>query len=259
MGQIKIFSIPLPPLPEQRAIAAALSDVDDLLASLDALIAKKRLIQQGAMQELLTGKRRLPGFSGEWAVKKIGEIGYRFLNGGTPSTKNKDHWQGTIPWITGADIIDQRVQEPRRFITEDAVRNSATNVVEKGQLLVVTRTGVGKATIAPYNLAISQDITGVYINSSKYSSEFLFRYFNFNSDMFRKLNQGTSIEGITRETLQGLEITIPNIYEQRAIATIISDMASEIFVLEQQHEKTRQIKQGMMQELLTGKTRLNRD
>jgi len=248
--------MPLPPLPEQRAIAEALSDADALIESLEQLIAKKRLIKQGAMQELLTGKRRLPGFSGEWVVKRFGDVVDKFVNGGTPSTQHPEYWTGQIPWITGADISNQRVSEIRRYITEDAVRNSSTNVVEKGNLLLVSRTGVGKLAIAPFAVAISQDFTGVYVRQDRMIPEFLFRYFDYNSEVLRCQNQGTSIQGITRETLASIPIPVPQLAEQTAIAAILSDMDAEIAALEAKLVKARQVKQGMMQELLTGRIRL---
>jgi type I restriction enzyme S subunit len=255
--ELSKFVVALPPLPEQRAIANALSDADALLTALDSLIAKKRLVKQGAMQELLTGKRRLSGFSEKWEVKTISEIGSKFLNGGTPSTHKAEYWKGNIPWVTGADIVDQKVIDViRRFITKEAVNNSSTNVVEKGNLLIVTRTGVGKIAIAPFDLAISQDITGVYIKKEFALPEFLFWHFNYNANSLRNLNQGTSIAGITRGTLLSLSISLPSLPEQQAIAEILSDMDSEINALETRREKTRLLKQGMMQELLTGKIRL---
>jgi restriction endonuclease S subunit len=91
---------------EQEAISTVLSDTDALIECLEKLIAKKRDIKQAAMQQLLTGKTRLPGFGGEWEVKKLGEIGEKFVNGGTPSTQKQEYWQGNIPWITGADVIN---------------------------------------------------------------------------------------------------------------------------------------------------------
>jgi len=248
--------VALPPLPEQRAIAAVLSDVDALITALDRLIAKKRAIKQGAMQQLLTGKTRLPGFSGAWEVKKLGEIGDKFINGGTPSTHKTEYWNGSIPWITGADIINQKITQIRRFITKEAVKNSSTNIVEKGNLLIVTRTGVGKMTVAHIDLAISQDLTGVYLKNEQALPEYVFRYFDYNSDSLTSLNQGTSIAGITRETLTSMTILLPPLPEQTAIAAVLSDMDAEIAALEARRDKTRALKQGMMQELLTGRIRL---
>lgn len=248
--------IPIPPILEQRAIATALSDVDALITSLDRLIAKKRDIKQATMQQLLTGKTRLPGFSEEWRIKTLEEIGEKFVNGGTPSTQKSEYWQGNIPWITGADIINQKISDIRRFITNEAVKNSSTNIIERGNLLLVTRTGVGKLAVASFDVAISQDITGVYVKKEQALIEYLFHYFNYSSETLKTLNQGTSIAGITRETLLSTKIYLPPLSEQRAIATILTDMDADIAALEQKRDKTRAIKQGMMQELLTGKTRL---
>ena len=254
---VKSIALSTPPLPEQQAIASALSDVDALITALEQLITKKRNIKQGAMQQLLTGKKRLPGFGGAWEVKKLGEICNKFLNGGTPSTLKAEYWNGNIPWISGADIVTQKISTIRRFISEDAVKNSSTNIVEKGNLLLVTRTGVGKMTIAPFDIAISQDLTGIYIKSEEVYTEYVFHYFDFNSTILKSLNQGTSISGITRDTLTSTPILLPStIEEQQVIAQILSDMDAEIEALEQKQAKYKAIKQGMMQELLTGKTRL---
>ena len=254
---VRSIPIVLPSPDEQEAITEALSDADALIEALEVLIAKKRQIKQGAMQEFLTGKSRLPGFSGDWQWKTIGEIGNKFLNGGTPSTKKVEYWEGIIPWITGADIIDQKVVDVvRRFITDEAVKNSSTNIVEKGNLLVVTRTGVGKIAIAPFDLAISQDLTGVYVNREYVLPEFLYWYFSYNTGSLRNLNQGTSIAGITRYTLMSLSISLPSIPEQTAITEVLSDIDAEITALEGKLAKARQVKQGMMSELLTGRVRL---
>ena len=255
-GQIKSFQIPLPPLPEQQAIASALSDVDALIAALQRLITKKRNIKQGAMQQLLTGEKRLPGFGGWWEEKRLGEIVVKFVNGGTPSTQFENYWNGNIPWITGADILNQEVSVIRRYITHDAVKNSSTNVIEKGHLLLVSRTGVGKLAIAPFDVAISQDFTGIYVKNEELLAEYLYRYFDFNQSTLQSQNQGTSIQGITRDTLSAIPIPLPPLPEQTAIAQILTDMDAEIEALKQKQAKYKAIKQGMMQELLTGKTRL---
>lgn len=253
---VKKLKLVLPPLREQRAIAEALSDVDALIAVLDKLIAKKRDIKQATMQELLTGKTRLPGFSGEWEGKKLGEITSRYTNGGTPSTLVPEYWTGHIPWITGADVVGQRVTNVRRFITHDAVASSSTNVVDKGDLLVVSRTGVGKLAVAPFDIAISQDLTGVKLVKELALTEFVFRYFDYKRLLLTNLNQGTSIAGITRDTLSAVVITLPSIDEQRAIACFLFDVDAEITALELRRDKTRAVKQGMMQELLTGRIRI---
>lgn len=246
---------PLPPLPEQRAIAAVLSDVDKLIGSLEELVAKKRAIKQAAMHELLTGRTRLPGFGGEWKDGRLGQLA-ELTSGGTPSTSVAAYWSGDIPWITGADILGQTVAKIRRHITEEAVEESPTNVVSKGDLLIVSRTGVGKLAVAPCDIAISQDFTGVAPDPDKLESKFLFRHLDFRQKDLASQNQGTSIKGVTRDVLAETLVPLPSLAEQRAIATVLSDMDDEIAVLERQLAKTRAMKQGMMQELLTGRVRL---
>ena len=206
LGILREMHLPLPPLPEQRAIAAMLSDVDGLIGSLEVLVAKKRAIKQAAMQELLTGRTRLPGFGGEWEEGRLGQLA-TLASGGTPSTSVAAYWSGGIPWITGADISGQSVAKIRRHITKEAVERSATSVVAKGDLLIVSRTGVGKLAIAPCDIAISQDFTGVVPNRDKLRSRFLFRYLDFCQHVLANQNQGTSIKGITRDALA--EVLVP--------------------------------------------------
>ncbi|MCK4619226.1 MAG: restriction endonuclease subunit S [Desulfobacterales bacterium] len=192
----------------------------------------------------------------DWELKRLGEIVEKFVNGGTPSTKNEALWNGNIPWITGADILNQKVTEIRRHITTDAVKNSSTNVISKGNLLLVSRTGVGKLAIAPFDIAISQDFTGIYPKKESLLAEYLFRFFDFNQSLLKSQNQGTSIQGVTRETLSALSIPLPTKAEQTAIAAALSDADALIQSMEKLIAKKRLIKQGAMQELLTGKKRL---
>ncbi|MCC4766360.1 restriction endonuclease subunit S [Methanosarcina sp. DH1] len=193
----------------------------------------------------------------DWKITTLGEVVSKLVHGGTPSTKYEDYWNGDIPWITGADIIGQQVSEIRRFITKNAVKNSSANVVNKGNLLLVSRTGVGKLAIAPCDIAISQDLTGIYTKSENLTTEYLFRFLDKNQSLLKNQNQGTSILGITRETLSSIIIFFPPTKaEQNAIAKALSDMDAFIESLEQLIAKKRQIKQGAMQELLTGKRRL---
>ncbi|MBI3292483.1 MAG: restriction endonuclease subunit S, partial [Elusimicrobia bacterium] len=129
----------------------------------------------------------------DWETCELGVVASQFLNGGTPDTRVPTYWQGSIPWITGADFVDQRVGLIRRYINQEAVRNSATNVVPKGSVLVVTRTGVGKVAVAPFDIAISQDITGIIPDDERAESGFLYRVLDFNAGRLQAIHQGTSI------------------------------------------------------------------
>jgi type I restriction enzyme S subunit len=190
-----------------------------------------------------------------WSYDILANVCIKFLNGGTPSTKIEKYWTGNIPWITGADFSNQKITNIRRFITENAIAESSTNLIEKGNLLIVTRTGVGKITIAPFDIAISQDITGVYVNKQIITVEFLFHYLNYYSFKLSKLNQGTSISGITRDTLEQINIPLPSLFEQKRIAQIISTWDKVIETTEKLIAEKENLKKGLMQQLLSGKKR----
>lgn len=152
----------VPPLPEQRAIAQALSDVDALLAALDQMIAKKRDLKQAAMQQLLTGKTRLPGFSGEWDIKTFDEIVEKFVGGGTPSRSNKSYWGNEIPWVTVKDFATFNPHHAQEYITKTGLLNSASNIIPKGILITSTRMVLGKAVVYDVDVAINQDLKALF-------------------------------------------------------------------------------------------------
>jgi type I restriction enzyme S subunit len=264
--------IPLPPLPEQHRIAEILSTIDETIERTEALIEKYRHIKAGLMSDLLTrgideeGRIRseethefkdspLGRVPEEWEVNTLEDICAKAINGGTPSTGIEKYWNGDIPWITGADILNQKVSKIRRYITEEAVRDSSTNVIPKGNLLVVTRTGVGKLSIAPFDVAVSQDFTGI-IPKKKINHEFLFWLLNNSKNFFLDLTQGTSINGITRKDLMSYNFPLPPLPEQHRIAEILTTTDTYIEKEQTYLNKLQQIKKGLMQDLLTGKVRV---
>jgi type I restriction enzyme S subunit len=186
----------------------------------------------------------------EWEVNTLEDVCAKAINGGTPSTEIEKYWEGDIPWITGADILNQKVSKIRRYITEEAVRDSSTNVIPKGNLLVVTRTGVGKLSIAPFDVAVSQDFTGI-IPNKKINHEFLFWLLNNSRNFFLDLTQGTSINGITRKDLMSYNFPLPPLPEQHRIAEILSTIDETIERTEALIKKYRHIKAGLMSDLLT--------
>lgn len=187
----------------------------------------------------------------DWEMVRFKKIATAFYNGGTPDTTNKDYWNGSIPWITGADFENQKVKTIRKYITPDGVKNSATNVIPKGNLLIVTRTGVGKLAIAPFDIAISQDITGVILDSQKASPEFIYWYLDFISSKLKSTIQGTSINGLLRTDLEEIDLPLPIVAEQKIIAGILTTADEAIEKTDQIIEKTKESKKGLMQKLLT--------
>lgn len=249
----KELKIPLPPLPEQRAIATALSDVDALIASLDKLIAKKRDMKQAAMQELLTGKRRLPGFGGEWEVKKANQFG-DIVTGGTPPTGTKEFWNGDIPWITPTDISDSK----DIFVSERQITGLGLASIRRlpsNSVLVTCIASIGKNAVLRNDGACNQQINAIVPNK-EHNPDFLY-YLIESKKQFLLGNAGiTATSIISKKDFSELLFTVPLLPEQTAIATILSDMDAEISELERKRDKTRLLKQGMMQELLTGRIRL---
>lgn len=256
-GIICDTEILLPPLEEQTAIAEALSDIDNLISSLQKLIEKKKAIKQGTMQELLTGKKRLPGFSGEWSKQQLGDI-CNIVNGGTPSTSIAEFWNGKILWCTPTDITScstKYIYTTESKITESGLKASSATLLPKGALLLCSRATIGEVRIAGNTICTNQGFKSLVVHQN-ISNEWLYymvHVLKFN--MLEKAIGSTFLE-ISKKDLAELDIIVPEFTEQKAIAQVLSDMDSEIELLEKKLAKYQQIKQGMMQELLTGRIRL---
>ena len=252
------FQLLLPPLEEQRAIAEALSDVDALLLALEKLIAKKRAIKQAAMQQLLTGKIRLLGFSGEWEPITLGEIA-DIRNGATPSTQVAAYWNGQIPWCTPSDITDtpgKYLFTTERNITEEGLASCAASLLPVGTLLLCSRATIGEIKIAASPVCTNQGFKSL-VCKDKVSNEFLYYLLiSLRPKLIERAIGSTFLE-IGKREVASLEVKLPPHNEQCKIAAVLSDVDSEIAALEQRHDKTRTIKQGMVQHLLTGRTRLS--
>ena len=255
------YKIPLPSTREQHAVAKALSDVDRLLEALEAVIAKKRAIKQAAMQQLLTGKTRLPGFNGTWETKPLDSLG-KWRGGMTPSMRNPDYWNaGDIPWISSADVKSSRLTDTAQHVTSQAVRDGAAIMVAANSIVLVTRSGILRkhlpVALIERTMAVNQDIKAL-IPHEAVSGEFLLHALTGFGDQIlaRCLKAGTTVESVEFVWLKAFAIPVPPREEQGAIATILSHMDAEIAALESRTEKTRAIKQGMMQQLLSGRVRL---
>lgn len=250
----------VPPKPEQDAIAEALSDIDTLIVNLEKLIAKKKAIKQGAMQELLTGKRRLPGFDGEWKTVQIGTFTSVF-SGGTPSTANPLYWGGNIPWMSSGELNMKIVREVRGRITATGMENSSTRMIPAFCVLIGLA-GQGKtrgtAAFNTFPLCTNQSIAAIFPNESQFDSKFLYFYMDTQYTELRELSAGGGGRGgLTKKLIEDFYVTIPSdIKEQVSIAEILTDIDDEIENLEKELYKTTAIKQGMMSELLTGRIRL---
>lgn len=249
--------IPLPPRPEQEAIAEALCDADALIEALEQLITKKRQVKQGAMQELLTGKRRLPGFSEEWETKQLGEI-TEIVSGGTPSTGIDEYWNGNINWCIPTDITGtpgKYLDSTEKRITELGLKNSSATLLPKGTLLLCSRATIGDVKIATDVICTNQGFKSLICSNQVYNEFLYYLLLIMKPKLIEKAIGSTFLE-ITKKEIALIEIKIPSIQEQTAIVEILSDMDAEIAALEAKVAKARQVKQGMMSVLLAGSVRL---
>lgn len=243
------LEIPLPPLPEQRAIVAALSDVDALINSLDRLIAKKRDIKQATMQQLLTGKTRLPGFSGKWEVKALEDIA-EVIMGQSPEGSSYNRKAVGSPLINGptefTDMYPIKIQwttRPTKFC-----RNFDL-------LLCVRGSSTGRINISDDEYCIGRGIAAIRAKLNANTAFITFQV-RLAVQEILSLTTGSTFPNLDGKSIRRIPIPFPCLSEQTAIATVLTDMDTEFAILEQRRDKTLLLKQGMMQELLTGRTRL---
>ena len=260
IAALRAFKIALPPTkPEQEAIAEALSDADALIESLDQLITKKRQIKQGAMQELLTGKRRLAGFSGEWEVKRLAELA-DIRSGGTPSTTQPKFWDGGVMWCTPTDITAlngfKYLSNTSRTISSEGLKASSAEIIPIHSIVMTSRATIGECAINTVPMTTNQGFKN-FVPFDSVDTEFLYYLLTTQRAGFIGLCSGSTFLEIGKTQLSWYQVQVPKTKsEQTAIATILSDMDTELDALESRLAKARQIKQGMMQELLTGRIRL---
>ncbi|MGU5527977.1 restriction endonuclease subunit S [Aeromonas caviae] len=260
---LKAYPIPLPPKQEQTAIANVLSDSDALIGALEQLIAKKQAIKSGTMQQLLTGRTRLPAFAlrpdgtkkgykpselgdipEDWVVAQLGEI-VKLNMGQSPSSSNYNNKGIGMPLIQGnADILNRKT----------IIRNYTSQITKKakkGDLILSVRAPVGEVAKAEFDCCIGRGVCAV-----QYKNDYLYQWLVSFETAWDKFSKGSTFDSINSEELRHIELIMPSDEEQTAIATILSDMDNELQALTQKLEKARALKQGMMQQLLTGKIRL---
>ena len=254
------FSIPLPStLAEQETIAEALRDADALIESLEHLVDKKRSLKQAAMQKLLTGKIRLPGFEGKWVQRPLAELA-DIRSGGTPSTTSPNFWDGNVLWCTPTDITglngSKYLSDTSRKITESGLKSSSAELVPAHSIVMTSRATIGECAINTVPVSTNQGFKN-FVPFDDVDVEFLYYLLETQTQGFISLCAGSTFLEIRKAHLATYELRLPRVKsEQTAIAEILSDMDDEIDAVEAKLTKACQIKQGMMQELLTGRTRL---
>jgi type I restriction enzyme M protein len=203
---IESLKVPLPPLDVQRKIVAELDGY--------------RKIIEGAKQVVEHYKPKIK-FDERWDIVELGEVCENILSGGTPSTKVSEYWDGDIPWITSADIVSLKEVNPRRFITKQAIKDSATNLIPKNNIIVVTRVGLGKVLVNNIDLCISQDSQGLIINKTIIEPAFLLFVLSDEVQKFKDNSRGSTIQGVTKSQLSELKIPLPPLDIQKQIVARI--------------------------------------
>jgi len=259
LKNIKELRIPVPPTDaEQRAIAAALSDVDGLLGGLDRLIAKKRDLKQAAMQQLLTGQTRLPGFHGEWEVKRLGDVAAFYKGKGLPKSALSE--SGAEPCIHYGELFTRYPETigeiySRTDTSEGVFRSVANDVLMPTS--DVTPRGLAKASCVRVNgVILGGDILVIRSDTNRVHGPFLSFVIRYEETQVLQLVTGSTVYHLYGSDMKNFTFSMPSHSEQTAIAEVLTEMDGELAVLEQRREKTRALKQAMMQELLTGRTRL---
>ena len=211
-----------------RANTSAVADIQIPLPPLE--VQKEIVAEIEGYQKVIDGARAVIdnyhphiAIDPKWPMVTVGEVCNSILSGGTPSTKNKDYWNGDIPWITSADIVNIKTAEPRKYITNQSIRESTTNLIPAGNVIVVTRVGLGKLFKNEFDVCISQDSQGLIIKDG-INADYLAYILRDSVANFKNISQGSTIQGVTKRQLIELQIPLPSLETQH---TIIEEIESE--------------------------------
>ena len=250
--QAKATPFGFPSKEEQTKIASFLSAVDEKISQLTQKHQLLSQYKQGMMQKLFSQQLRFKADDGsefgEWETTTLGQTG-KFIGGGTPSKENSEFWEGSIPWISSSDLTEESIFKINitRFISQNALNQSATKLIPANSILIVSRVGVGKVAITPNEICTSQDFTSLTLH--KGSSIFFAYLIKSLTPYLLEMNQGTSIKGFIKDDLANLELKIPCIEEQTKIANFLSAIDQKIGVVAQQIEHAKQWKKGLLQQM----------
>ncbi len=261
--KVSALVVAYPEIDEQEKIAEALSCIDTLIAYSEKELAKKKAIKQGAMQELLTGKKRLPGFSNKWGIKTLQELSVEMVDGPFGSDLKTEHYTTNrqVRIIQLSNIGESGWNDANtKYTTFAHAAELSRCVVQPGAVLIAKMMPAGRAIICPDNekgYILGSDVVKVIPNNSVDSRYLVYATKSqFYLDQIADDTQGSTRARTSVSKLRKTAILFPTKEEQIAIATVLHNMDSEIEALEQKLAKYRQVKQGMMQQLLTGKIRL---
>jgi len=254
------FLVPVAPKKEQDAIANTLAEFDKHIANLDELIEKKRGIRDGALEDLVAGRTRLAGFTDEWIDTTVNDVTRDIITGGTPSTSHPEYWGGTIPWLASTEIHQKMLDRETTHITELGLANSSAKIAPAESVLIALA-GQGKtrgtAAFLLRPMALNQSLVAL-VSNERMSPKFLFYLMESMYLPLREVSSGDGGRGgLNKKLLKKVSIRVPiDVDEQKAIADVLTAMDDEIKDLEDERNKMVQIREGAMDDLLTGRVRL---
>jgi len=254
----KSIVITVPDEPERKAIAGVLDRFDSYITNLAELIEKKKAIRDGALEDLVSGRTRLTGYTEKWHKTNIGSCA-DILQGGTPSTTNNSYWGGNIIWVTPGEITKlptMYIEDSERKITEDGLQNSSARLLPAGTILLCTRATIGDLAIARKPMSTNQGFKNLVCRAGVHNVFLAYLLQTLKSTMML-LAIGTTFLEISKRNLSSIEIKIPSFPEQKSIADVLTAMDDEIKALEDERDKMIQIREGAMDDLLTGRVRLS--
>ncbi len=245
------FEVTKVSIEEQKKISQILSAWDKAIDQTNHLIEAKQKFKKGLMQQLLTGKKQFP-YQKE---KRLEDCIEKIIGGGTPSRKFTKYWEGRIPWATVKDLNRFDYSDTEEHINLEGLNNSSANLIPKGTVIVSTRMAVGKAVIFNCDVAINQDLKGIFPKANL-DKLYLLYWFNTHANKLERIGSGSTVKGITLETLKKQVLFLPTIDDQKFVASVLNAIDLEIKILTRKLELLNYQKKGLMQKLLTGKVRV---
>ena len=264
-NDLKGLKLPIPHIDEQEKIALILSNVDEQIDNVDALIEKNKELKKGLMQTLLTKgightkfkTTEIGEIPEEWEVKKIIDIATT-TSGGTPSRAKKEYYEnGIYPWVKTGELYNKYISETEEYITEDALKKSSAKLVQEGAVIIAMYGAtIGKLSIAKRSVTTNQACCSIICNDNICYNEYLYYRLDFEKENIINLGAGGAQPNISQDIIKSYKLAIPSIVEQQRIALILSEIDEKIDEYENKKQQLEEIKKGLMQQLLTGKIRV---
>lgn len=255
VGNLVELKSTLPDKQEQEKISGILTALDTLITLHQRKYEKLVNIKKSMLDKMFppngasVPEIRFKGFTDPWEQRKISELAEKTYGGGTPTTSNEAFWNGNIPWIQSSDIVDGKLigVEPRKYITQTGLNSSATQLVPKNSIAIITRVGVGKLAYMPFSYSTSQD----FLSLSKLNTEPFFTVYACYKKLQSELNtvQGTSIKGITKDELLAKTISVPVYSEQKQIGSFFAQLDTLITLHQRKLEKLQNIKKSCLEKM----------